>query len=71
MKLSNPQFCPLEQVTRPTLSTDEAAHYLNRQPQTLRSWACSENGPLRPVRINCRLAWSVAEIRILLQGCEL
>lgn len=61
-------FPPLELVTRPTVPTDAAAYYLNRQPQTLRAWACLENGALRPVRINGRLAWPVAAIRALLEG---
>jgi hypothetical protein len=60
------QFPTLESVTRPTVDTAAAAHYLNRRPQTLRCWACLENGPLRPVRINGRLAWEVAAIRKLL-----
>ena len=60
-------FPPLESVTRPTVPTDAAAHYLNRKPQTMRTWACLENGALRPVRINGRLAWKVSEIRTL---CE-
>lgn len=62
------QFPPLEQVTRPTVPTDAAAYYLNRQPQTLRAWACLENGAIRPVRISGRLAWPVAAIRELLEG---
>jgi hypothetical protein len=61
-------FPPLEKVTRPTVSTSTAAYYLNRKPQTLRAWACLENGPLRPVRINGRLAWSVSAIRALVNG---
>lgn len=61
-------FPPLETVTRPTVPTNAAAYYLNRRPQTLRAWACLENGPLRPVRINGRLAWPVSLIRILLNG---
>ena len=60
------QFPPLDQVTSPTVANDAGAYYLNRKPQTLRSWACLENGPLRPIRINGRLAWSVAEIKALL-----
>ena len=28
-------FPPLEQVTRPTVPTEQAAYYLNRRPQTL------------------------------------
>lgn len=60
------QFPPLELVTRPTVPTEQAAYYLNRRPQTLRAWACLENGALRPVRINGRLAWNVAQIRSVL-----
>lgn len=61
-------FPPLDQVTRPTVPTDAAAYYLNRQPQTMRSWASTEGGPIRPVRINGRLAWRVADILRLLDG---
>lgn len=65
---ANTTFPPLEQVTRPTVPTDQAAYYLNRKPQILRAYACLENGPLRPIRINGRLAWPVAEIRSLLNA---
>ena len=60
------QFPTLESVTRPTVDTAAAAYYLNRRPQTLRIWACLENGPLRPTRINGRLSWSIAAIKQLL-----
>ena len=56
---------PLDLVTRPTVDTNAAAHYLNRRPQTLRAWACHEDGPIHPRRIHGRLAWSVIEIRAL------
>ena len=59
------QFMPLEQVTKPNLKTEEAAHYLNRRPQTLRAWACLENGPLRPKRICGLLAWNTSEVKAL------
>jgi len=59
------QYLPLEQVTRPNLKTEEAAHYLNRRPQTLRAWACLENGPIRPRRVAGILAWSTAEVKAL------
>ncbi len=62
------QYTPLAQETRSAIPTDAAAHHLNRQPQTLRAWACLENGPIRPVRIHGRLAWPVASIRELLNG---
>lgn len=50
------------------VTTDEAAAALNRKPQTLRKWACLENGPIRPFRINGRLAWRVSDLRALLSG---
>jgi hypothetical protein len=59
------QYLPLEQVNRPNLKTNEAAFYLNRAPQTLRAWACLENGPLRPTRINGLLAWPTATVKAL------
>lgn len=65
---TEPQFPPLQQVTRPTVPTEQAAHYLLRRPQTLRGWACAETFPegLRPVRINGRLGWPVAGIKAAL-----
>ena len=60
------QFPALELVNRPTVPTEQAAYYLNRRPQTLRGWACTEAGALRPVRLHGRLAWRVADIRRLL-----
>lgn len=54
---------------RKTFTTADAAKALNRAPQTLRQWACLENGPIRPVRINGRLAWPADEIASLLNGC--
>lgn len=52
--------------TRAALPTREAAFHLNRAQQTLRLWAMSESGPVRPLRVNGRLAWPVADIRKLL-----
>ena len=60
------QPVPLEQETRAALPTFEAAFHLNRANQTLRLWACREDGPIRPIRINGRLAWPVAELRRVL-----
>ena len=56
-------YPPLEQVTKPNLTTGELAYYLNRRPQTLRGWACLENGPLRPTRIGGLLAWNTATVK--------
>lgn len=58
-------FPPLEQVNRPTVTTEQAAHYLNRRPQTLRIWAMG-SGPIQPLRINGRLAWPVVELKRVL-----
>lgn len=67
MKLTAPQqFPPLELVNKPNVNTAHAAYLLTRQQQTLRGWACHENGPIRPLRINGRLAWPVAELRRVL-----
>lgn len=69
MKSKIPEFfVPLAQETRTALDTATAAYHLNRKEQTLRSWGCFENGPIRPIRINGRLAWPVKELRRLL-GC--
>lgn len=66
MQTSKQDFPSLDAVTRPAVDTAAAAYYLNRKEQTLRGWACLENGPLRPVRVHGRLAWSVAEIKRVL-----
>ena len=49
------------------LPTEEAAPLIIRRPQTLRKWAGLENGPIRPVRINGRLAWRVSDLKALLE----
>jgi hypothetical protein len=48
---------------RAVLDTNEAAFHLGRRPQTLRKWACLENGPIRPIRIHGRLGWRVADLK--------
>ena len=66
----NEYFKELEKVAkgRDTLTTEEAAPTINRSPQTLRKWACLEMGPIRPIRINGRLAWRVSDLISLLSG---
>lgn len=66
MDTKAPASTALDKETRYSLTTTEAAHHLNRKPQTLRGWACCEDGPLRPIRINGRLAWPVAELKRVL-----
>ncbi|MBS75721.1 MAG: hypothetical protein CMO32_08180 [Variovorax sp.] len=66
MPVDHDQFPPLEGVKKPSVDTAAAAFYLNRRPQTLRVWAMKESAPIRPLRINGRLAWPTSQIRILL-----
>ena len=63
-----PNFPPIEQETRSHVETACAAFHLMRKPQTMRAYACLESGPIRPTRINGRLAWAVADIKRLLNG---
>ena len=51
---------------RAALPTCEAAYHLSRAQQTLRLWSMREDGPLRPMRINGRLACPVSELRRVL-----
>jgi len=62
------KYVSLEHEVRSHVDTASAAYYLGRKPQTLRVWASTEQGPLRPIRINGRLSWPVADIRMLLTG---
>lgn len=57
---------PLDRETRTAIPTIEAAPQLGRAPQTLRVWAMNDSGPLRPLRVNRRLLWPVADLRRLL-----
>jgi len=57
---------PLALETRATLPTGEAARHLNLACQTMRIYACKENGPLRPIRVAGRLHWRTDDIRRLL-----
>jgi hypothetical protein len=63
---NGPAFVSLACETRAAVDTACAAYHLNRQPQTLRGWACKEDGPLRPVRIHGRLAWKTEDLRRVL-----
>ena len=60
------QFIPLELETRPTVNTAAAAHHLQKAKQTMRTYACKENGPIRPIRVGAHLHWKTDDIRKLL-----
>jgi len=59
------KLTPLDQETRATLPTAEAAAHLGRAEQTMRAWAMRGH-PIVPVRCHGRLAWPVSEIKRLL-----
>ena len=59
------QLTPLALETRTALPTPEAAGHLNRAQQTLRIWAMTGH-PIKPLRVNGRLAWKTDDIRRLL-----
>lgn len=63
-------FPPLEQVTRPTVPSEQAAHYLLRRQQTWRMKACysPELKGLAPLRICGRLAGPAEAVKHWL-GC--
>ena len=60
--MKNLCFQPSELAEAQVTTTNKAAVLLNRAPQTLRKWACLECGPIRPIRINGRLAWRLSDI---------
>ena len=62
------QYLPLEQVTKPNLTTSELAFYSNMAAQTWRVKACYETYPegLRPLRVCGKLAWPTAGAKKLL-----
>ena len=70
MNIYDSSLPTLQNEIREVLPTAVAAHHLMRRPQTLRVWACKENGPLKPLRINGLLGWRTAEIRRLVGGAS-
>lgn len=62
------QYLPLEQVTKPNLTTAELAYYSNMAEQTWRVKACYDTAPdgLRPLRVCGKLAWPTAGAKKLL-----
>lgn len=61
-------YPPLEQVTKPNLTTAELAFYSNMTAQTWRVKACYDTAPegLRPLRVCGKLAWPTAGAKKLL-----
>lgn len=66
LKAFNP--VPLVDEVRTELPTDEAAYHVNRSAQTLRFWAMTETGPIKPVKRANRLSWKVADIKSYLNS---
>jgi len=62
MRRQQAMYPPLEQVTKPNLTTRELSYYSDLAEQTWRAKACFETFPdgLRPLRLCGRLAWPTA-----------
>jgi len=58
-------FPNIRTESRTHVPTDVAAHWLGRRPQTMRCWAMTGH-PIMPRRVNGKLAWPVAEIKVLM-----
>lgn len=58
----------LETETRETVSTAEAAMYLNRDPTILCKWGRKKYGPIQPTLEKGNYRWRVADIRELLKS---
>ena len=52
------------------LTTSEAADKLRRKARTLHRWACYDTGPVKPIKVNGRLLWSLDQISRLLDSEE-
>jgi hypothetical protein len=59
------EYPPLEQVTKPNLTTKEFCFYANLAEQTAWIYACKESGPIRPIRIGRRLNWPTKAVKQL------
>lgn len=66
MAVSQADMVPLADEKREAVSNADAARHLGRRPQTLRIWACHENGPIRPIRVHGRLMWKTSDLKALL-----
>lgn len=56
-------YPPLEQVSKPLLTTKEYCHYLNLQEQTAWIHSCRQSGPVRPVKVGRLLGWPTAKVK--------
>ena len=60
LEAKTPQnYPPLEQITKPYLTTSELAYFTNMAAQSWREKACYDSAPegLRPIKICGKLAW--------------
>lgn len=60
----------LETETRKTVSTAEAAMYLNRHPTILCKWGRKKYGPIQPTLEKGNYRWRAADIRELLKSAH-
>ncbi|WP_407081639.1 helix-turn-helix domain-containing protein [Methylomonas montana] len=55
-------------LDRETVTTKEAAAFLNRKVQTLHTWAWSGKGPVKPVKVGGRWAWRIDDLKAAVSG---
>lgn len=58
------RFQPLEEVTKPLLTTPEFCHYANLAQSTAWVWSC-RGGKVNPIRIGNRLGWPTKDVKKL------
>lgn len=59
-------YPPISTITAPTVSTDQAAYYLNRKPETLRKYAKMDKPPIRPLRLGRQYLFRTADIKAII-----
>lgn len=59
------EFPPLEEVSKPVLTTEEFCHYSNVPRSTAWAWS-HRGGEVNPIRIGRRLGWPTKAVKELL-----
>lgn len=70
---STPAPAPLRAGLQPgpNQTTEYAARFLGVKPQTMRAWASSDSGPLRPIKLGRNNGWPTADlIRLSAEGWQ-
>lgn len=55
-------------LERETVTTKEAAAFLNRKVQTLHTWDWSGKGPVKPIKVGGQWAWRIDDLKAAVAG---